>query len=299
MRFTRLTRNLVLFLVAVLGSAALLLYLYNATLAVEYEEQKTVLPRISDVPREYWDELAHKKIFWGHRELGECVLDGITAIMRKHDFIKLNIVRTTDPNTFNKPILAHAELGTCVYPLTKIDEFDRVLQEGVGEKIDIALLKFCYSDFRWESNSEQTWERYRQMVNALRDKYPAVQFIHVTCPICTRPLRGQIIVREFVKYLLGRPTIWADNAKRQSYNNFLISTYGGKDTVFDLARVESVGLEGFRRYVTYEEEKVYVLAPGLAMSVGNTNVQGSIQIAEQLLICLANTAGVPKSSAPP
>jgi len=299
MRFTRLKRNLVLFLFSALGSAALLLFLYNATLTVEYEEQKTVLPGIDTVPREYWEELGQKKIFWGHRELGDDIIEGIKEVRQKYDFIKLNIVETTDPAAFDQPIFAHAELGTCVYPLTKIDAFTRVLEEGVGEKIDIALLKFCYGDFRWESNSEQTWERYKQMMNNLKEKYPNVQFIHVTAPICTRPLRGRTIVREFIKYLVGRPTIWADNAKRQSYNNWLTTTFANSEPVFDLAKVESVGQEGFRSYVTYEGEKVYVLAPGLAMSVGNINIPGSRHIAEQLLICLANTAGIPKSSAHP
>ena len=129
-----------------------------------------------------------------------------------------------------------------------------------------------------------------QMITELKNTYPKVQFVHVTSPVCSRPKNARSFFRECVKYLVGRPTIWDDNVKRQGYNGLLTSTFEAEDPVFDLARVESVGPDGYRSYIPYQGENVYVLSPLWAASAGNTNEAGSKHIAEQLLIVLAKTA---------
>ena len=98
------------------------------------------------MPIEYWTKLSQKKIFFAHTELGDQIIDGMEAIVHKYDYIKLNIVRTTDPSAFDRPIFAHAKIGKCMNPNSKIGGFKNVLDGGIGKRADIASLKFCYMD---------------------------------------------------------------------------------------------------------------------------------------------------------
>ena len=97
--------------------------------------------------------------------------------------IKLNIVETRNPDDFNKGIFAHSRVGKNVDPKSKIDEFAKFTEQGIGENADIAFFKFCYVDVRSETDSQKVFDDYKKSMSNLTKKYPKTNFIHVTVPL--------------------------------------------------------------------------------------------------------------------
>ena len=78
---------------------------------------------------------------------------------------------------------------------------------------------------------------------------------------------------------------------RKRYNDLLNDAYAKTKLIFDLAFVESVNSNGFGCYALKGEEKVYVMSPEYTEDAGHLNSRGRKNVAEQLLIILADIAG--------
>lgn len=246
---------------------------------------------IEDVPIEYWTKLSQKKIFFAHAELGDQIIDGVKAIVTKYDCINLNIVETTDPAAFDRPIFAHAKIGKCTNPDSKIGDFKNALDNGIGKRADIASLKFCYMDVIWQSDGQIVFDNYQEMIKELKNRDPRLKFLHVTVPICSRPRKNKKILRESTKLLAGRPSIFDDNLRRQQYNTLLRSAYSQTESVFNLALAESIDPDGFSWYTTTRGvERVLAKAPQYSVGIAHFTKEGRRKVAEQLLIALARMA---------
>ena len=57
------------------------------------------------------------------------------------------------------------------------------MDKGIGEKSDVAFLKFCYLDAGVLSDAEKMFNEYRNAMSALQKKYPDTIFIHFTMPL--------------------------------------------------------------------------------------------------------------------
>ena len=51
---------------------------------------------ISDVPDSKWNELALKKIYFGHRSVGNNIMDGVKDIINENQQIRLKILKPND-----------------------------------------------------------------------------------------------------------------------------------------------------------------------------------------------------------
>lgn len=285
----------VLITVAVVASISVLLLGFaiaeTMTLEIKTDRINTRLARVEDVTMEHWAALSQKKIFFAHTELGNEIIDGMKAIMTEHDYIRLNIAETADPTAFDRPTFAHAQAGRCMDPDSKISHFKDLLNAGLGQRVSVACLKFCYNDVIWESDAHAIFRNYQKMVEQLKSSYPNVKFLHVTVPICSRPSGSKKILRESVKLLAGRPSIFDDNVRRAQYNDFLRAAYSQTEAVFDLALLESIDPHGFRCYTrTRGIEKVPAKAPQYSVGSAHFNTEGRKIIAEQLLTALAEMA---------
>jgi len=261
-----------------------------ARINMKTETEIIVLPSIESVPKEYWAKLAEKKIFFGHKSVGYNVLDGITDIMREHDYVRLKIVETDDPADFDEPIFAHAAIGKNTKPQSKILAFKNIMDSGVGDKVDMAFFKFCYVDVMRDSDPQQIFDNYDSELESLKARYPEVAFLHVTVPVCSTPRTAERVLKESVRFLIGKPGVLDDNLKRQRYNSLLNQRYAKAEKVFDLAFAESISLNGLRCYGTKGGERVYIMFPGYTHDGGHLNPIGRKKIAEQLLITLAKMA---------
>ncbi len=275
---------IVVLLLVVIGLAATKVYF--AVLRTQVTEKAVPVAAIKDVPLEYWQALAGKKIFFGHQAVGSDILDGIKQIDAQYDFINLHIVEVNDAAFGSGPVFLHAQIGQCPDAFSKIKDFEKIMDRLADEKIDVAFMKLCHADIKWEYDTDGIFIAYKKAIGELKARYPKVLFLHIAVPLCSKP-KGARILRETAKFFTGRPGIWDDNQRRQQYNDKLIEVFGRGDPLFDLAAAESTDQRGLRHYVIKDGEKIFLLLPGYAIDIGGLNETGKRIIAERFLVYLA------------
>jgi len=256
-------------------------------------EEKITFPSIKDVPASSWEKLSNKKIYFGHHSVGANIIDGIKDLMKEDPKIKLNIVKTADQLDFKFGILAHSGVGKNGYPKSKLDGFAKLINDGIGNKADIAFFKFCYVDVRTETEVNNVFTEYKDIMSKLMKDYPEIKFVHVTVPLTTEQTLLQGLIKnpkKTIKRILGK---WVSgpppgNPKRALLNEMIILEYKGKAPIFDLARIESTFLDGTRSSFKKDGTTYYSLAPIFTSDGGHLNKVGRNKVAEQLLILLAN-----------
>ncbi len=230
--------------------------------------------------------LSGAKIFFGHQSVGFNIVDGLNDISSQSAGKKLNIVETSNPADFDRPVFAHAKVGTNCDPSSKLADFGRIMASGVGEKADIAFFKFCYVDITANSDVDAIFKEYADKMTEFKAKYPKVTFVHVTVPLMAidRGLKARI------KALLGRAdqTVLQDNAKRNAFNAMLLRKYKGQEPVFDLASIEATTPEGAMESLEFGGNRYLALYPGYTYDGGHLNNRGRQRVAEGLLSTLSS-----------
>ena len=122
---------------------------------------------LNDVPNSAWEKLSQKKTYFGHQSVGFNIMDGVLDLMKEYPTIKLNIVETHDIDDFKSGILAHSRVGANQDPQSKIDEFSKFIEQGIGSKANAAALKFCYGDINGETDVTQVFNDYNNEVEKL------------------------------------------------------------------------------------------------------------------------------------
>jgi len=252
----------------------------------EMSKEKNKFPSIKDVPASAWEKLSQKKIYFGHMSVGFNIIDGIIDLMKENPQIKLNIVETADESDFNLGLLAHSRVGKNADPKSKIDEFARFINKGMGGKADAAALKFCFVDIKSHTNIKNVYVDYSNSILQLKKKYPDMTIIHFTVPLQTT----RTTWKTWIKKAMGKKDIWEydHNIKRNEYNEMLLEKYEGKDTILDIAKIESTFPDGTRCTFTKDGTIFYSMVPEYTNDGAHLNETGRKKVAEQLLILLAN-----------
>ncbi|MEI9475104.1 MAG: SGNH/GDSL hydrolase family protein [Deltaproteobacteria bacterium] len=243
---------------------------------------------ILGVPEAQWKKLAEERVYFGHQSVGYNIIEGITDIIKKNPQVKLNIVQTDDPTKFGTPLFAHSPVGANGDPKSKVDEFVKFMDRGLGNQVALAFMKFCYVDFTASTDVEKVFQDYRKTFSALKEKYPKITFIHVTAPL-TAPLSLKDRLKQIIKKIIGRPTASIeDNIKRSQFNNKMRKEYEGKEPLFDLARIESTYRDGTQALFEKDGKTYPHLVGAYTRDGGHLNEMGRKVVAEQLLVFLAN-----------
>ncbi|MBL8952680.1 MAG: SGNH/GDSL hydrolase family protein [Myxococcaceae bacterium] len=174
------------------------------------------------------------RIFFGHQSVGDNLLAGVKTAAPS-----LKIVETRD--AIDGPGLYHTKVGKNEAPLTKLEDFERVM-ETLGPKVDVALVKLCYIDFNAATDANGVFAAYEGTLERLEKKFPAVTFVRVTAPLTT--VQGG--AKALLKRALGKPLAGqAENAKRHAFNQMLrtAAAKNGKK-LFDVAKLESERPDG-------------------------------------------------------
>ncbi len=251
----------------------------------EMEEKQVVYDSFKDVPTDSWKKLAQKKIYFGHQSVGFNIMDGVMDVMKEHPDIKMNIVETSNSSKFNSGIFAHSTVGKNTQPTTKIDEFVKLIEDGIGKKGDIAALKLCYVDMRQKTDIDQVLTAYSDAMSRLKKKYQDVTIIHFTVPLT----KIQTGLKAWIKQKLGKTLSGVnENIKRNIYNQKLISIYNGKEPIFDIAKIQSTFPDGKRSTFTQDGKTYYSMVPDYTYDGGHLNELGRKVVAEQFLIDLVN-----------
>jgi len=250
-------------------------------------EQSKPLASIEKVSKASWADLARKKIYFGHQSIGSNIIEGIKDVIGNNSYIHLDIVESDKFPSIAAGTLAHSRVGQNTDPRSKIGGFAEVMHSGMADGTDIAFFKFCYIDIDPTTDIEKLFEDYRKTMEQLRSRYKKTRFVHVTVPLKT----VQTGIKVPIKKLIGRPVGgYADNIKRNEYNELLRRHYAEKEPVFDLARIQSTSLDGRRVGFESDGRRYYSLIPDYTHDGRHLNELGRKVVAEQLLIFLANLA---------
>lgn len=237
---------------------------------------------IGNVNLELLENLARKKIFFGHQSVGNNIISGIEDLMIINPNINLRIVEADNPRDFSSGIFAHHSVGQNVDPESKIKDFVRMMHKGIGDKADIAFFKFCYIDFNSSTNVHAVFNDYKDAMENLKGKYQNTRFIHCTVPLVSKV---KITPISLLKRLLGRDGN-KNNVARNEFNDLMRKEYQGKEPVFDLAAVESTYSDGSRETFDKDGNTYYALIPSYTDDGGHLNELGRKLAAEKLLMLL-------------
>jgi hypothetical protein len=243
------------------------------------KEETIQLKSINTIDKTKLDELSRIKIFFGHKSVGQNILDGMKELA------PIQINRIKNPEDRIKQGINHTYIGENSNPISKINDFKRYMDNGLGDNVDIAFFKLCYVDIDSNTDIQSLFKKYKDTMDYLKISYPDTTFFHVTTPLVAEQ-KGSI--KSTVKRFFRMP-IWGihDNIKREEYNNILRDEYAGTELVFDLAYFESIELDGKRITYTFDGSKYYTLASSITNDGGHLNEAGKKFIAEQFLIFLA------------
>lgn len=236
----------------------------------------TPTPTTVTTGEDYVARASRVRVFFGHMSVGENILGGVAA---------LTVGRTAGaPDVVSFPVdgplpevprtgaIVHTAIGDNGDPLGKLANFDRLLRSGLADRVDVAVLKFCYIDIDADTDVERLARSYRTTLDALEHDYPHVTFLHSTAPLMAAPtgLKGT------VKSWLGKD----DNVARERYSARIRDAYPA-DRLFDIAAIEGTAPDGNRQPA---------LHPGYTTDGGHLNEAGSAVVAEAFLRLIAAQA---------
>jgi len=247
---------------------------------------------IKEIPDSAWQKLSEKKIYFGHKSVGQNIVEGVQDVLKQFPQIKMNILESNKPEDFSAPVFAHSEVGSNSDPASKMKAFAGILDRGVGHKADIAFFKFCWIDILPVTNAEKVFADYESFMARQREKYPQTTFIHVTVPLTSNQSGIKAWFKkgkDLIKKLIGRVNVY-DNVKRNEFNEMLRQRYEGEEPIFDLARIEAT-LPGEGQDAAKPKGKIDdSLLPLYTDDGGHLNGLGRKVVAEKLLVLLAQLA---------
>lgn len=226
--------------------------------------------------------LKKRRIYFGHQSVGNNLLDGIRDITAEAT-TRLVVREITKPSEVQPGTLAHAPVGENGKPLLKLASFEAALRAGIGDTVDIAMMKFCYADFNAQTDAVALFRQYRDTFENLEARYPRVRFVHVTVPLTARP-QGP---KAWLKTVLGRSSSVQDNVAREHFNELLRAAYQGKKPVFDLAAAESRWPDGRIEAVAWGGTNVPALVPAYTDDGAHLNATAQRLIGREMLRTLA------------
>lgn len=240
-----------------------------------------------DVVSKAWQKLADKRIFFGHQSVGNNILEGMEEISRGVTEKRLDVVKGTDASAFARPVLLHANLGNNTQPVSKLEDFERALDAGIGKSADVALLKFCYVDINASTDIEKLFQQYEGTMERLKRKYSRLKIIHVTVPLTTAEKGVYATLKGTARTLLGKVGPNHHNANRNRFNDLLRKRYQGKEPIYDLASIEATAPDGTAESFILSGRSYYALYPTYTDDGGHLRAEGRARAAEGLLLTLS------------
>jgi hypothetical protein len=221
-----------------------------------------------------WRRLAARRIYFGHQSVGYNIVAGLNEIVRQRPSIGLRIIESTEPHPTDAPALVHSQLGSNTDPASKLDGFAARLASGTGAWADLAFFKFCYADIHGRTNVDELLTHYEATFAEISRRFPRLLLLHLTVPLTAPPS----LPKRWAKRLLGKPVReFADNAKREAFNDALRARYGANGFFFDVARTEATRPDGRL------ERDGQALYAGYTADRGHLNGLGQLVVGTALL----------------
>lgn len=247
-----------------------------------------------DVPSatvEQLEEIGELRIFFGHQSVGANILNSTSELFSAAGARIPKIVESDDAGLVDGPMIIHSFIGENRDPLGKVTEFDRILREGMGEQVDVALLKLCYIDVTEGVDVEALFADYRDMMSALEQDFPDVVFLYATVPLTTEAGGPVGRAKERVKDFLGRDyvNLPANNVTREQFNELIRAEYRGTGRLFDVAAVQAAGADGIRQVRSHSGVEYFAMDSRVASDPGHLNGDGSLLAGSALFAIIAQS----------
>lgn len=226
--------------------------------------------------------LSTTRIFFGHQSVGANILAGLADLLQgsAHPVV---VVEHGAGAPLPPAFLLHAKVGRNEQPLTKCEDFRRIIDEDLAGRIDVALLKFCYIDINEHTDVDALFAAYKAALDELARRHPEIAFVHVTAPLRHTPGGLGILARE----VLGRPNrVKLANIRRNRFNDLMRQAYG-RTHVFDLAASQSTHPDGRRETFRKNGTTHETLIGAYTDDGGHLNATGRLVVARDLVRCLA------------
>jgi hypothetical protein len=245
--------------------------------------QSTVVPGIS---ADDLTKVSRTKVFFGHQSVGMNVLGGIPGVYAAGGIDAPTVEQGAVQPGKDSGFVDHAFIGENEKPLLKIQDFDAKMRSGVGQQVDVAMMKLCYVDITSDTDAGALFAAYRSTFAALERDFPRVTFVHVTVPLMTE--QGQL--SKLKSRLLGNSRYSpAENVVRERLNALIRREYASGH-LFDLAAIESTAPDGSRVVGTYKGQQYYRLDDGYASDPGHLNEEGARAAATGWLKAIAQAS---------
>ena len=183
-----------------------------------------------------WSRVSGLRTFFAHQSVGGNLLAGVRDLEQREGVTTLPIVDIGKASVPSGPVLAHLYVGQNGDPLSKIHGFRQALENGLGDTIDVAALKFCFWDIQKDTDVTKVFEEYSQTVSTLQTRFPRITFVHVTVPLYARDDDWRAAVRRVLSMDVPRTL---DNAKRHELSERIRARYAGREPIFDLEGFEA------------------------------------------------------------
>ncbi len=270
---------------ALLATLAILVPLAGCSSRPDAPGVRTVMD-VNQITAAQWQKLAQRTFYFGHQSVGADIIEGVREWAAQKPQIQLRVV-SGEP-TAAAGVLNEFPIGRNEDPESKNAAFIAATQGALGPQ-PVLMFKYCYVDVDEKTDAKKLFERYRQTVSALRARHPEATVVHMTLPLMTEPSW----LRYWMNTVRSIPTHRDENAKRKAYNEMLRAAYVGKETVFDLAALESTRSDGTLEYGVLDGATIPALAAEWSSDGGHLNAAGRKRVAGQFLATLASLPDAP------
>lgn len=268
---------------SVLNGIAAIVLCSALLLSCTGDQHKGELPMGDESLRQDLLLLQNQRIYFGHQSVGVNVIEGVKDYLTEFNDIHLNMISLKDSIQLPESFFADSFVGQNSKPDSKCDAFASIIKESLADRLDIALMKFCYVDIRGFTDVEAVFRYYRTTMDSLKSRYPRIQFVHVTVPLAWRSAEWKRVI----KIILGLENKSIAEAEKRNAFNVMLTEHYRNEPVFDLAKVESTRPDGSRSSMTKDGKTLYVLANEYTDDGGHLNAVGRKVAARELIRILA------------
>ncbi len=229
-------------------------------------------------------EIREARIFFGHQSVGANLIVGIDEICDQFKLPGINFIKPDATGNQDKGFFAYTKIGENNNPQSKCHEFERLLRNELSGSVDIAILKLCYADIDRETNVDEVFRFYKEIIDGLAEDFPSKQILAATLPLRQNHQGMSIFLRE----LAGRPNkSKLDNFRRNEFNRRLYEYYP-PGRLLDFATWESTKADSKREFYTMNGQKCFSLFEGYTDDGGHLNKSGRRAIAVEFIRKLAD-----------
>jgi len=237
---------------------------------------------IEELPAETVQFLASKKILFGHKSVGNNIMQGVQDIISKREYeARMNIKLIEENEAILKPGFYHFKNGKNHDPKSKCDNFLKILSfQNFGSTLDIAFFKFCYVDIQENTNVLEIFDYYVQTIDSIKSRFPGLTIVHITTPLYAHSKGIKGFIRNLIKGDLA-------NVKRNEFNELLRTKYKSSEPIYDLAKIEARLPNGKISSFKYKGKDYDFLSEIYTDDGGHLNKFGKYIAAKKLLNMLA------------